>query len=161
MVHARPRGTLCLRSTAAASTEAADDVTNTDAPPPAPHALSLQQVEDEGHCLPLQAAWHYLPLLQDLQRLCRLLRIRPANPDEAAEEGEDFAAVATLFVSRRDCRRARGLWHKEERENASVDVNASTKGDGGGEDGSGRWARAAEGSCGGAEAQRGGREGGV
>ena len=44
-MHARPRGTLRLRSTAAASTEAADDATNTDAPPPAPYALAYNKLK--------------------------------------------------------------------------------------------------------------------
>ena len=46
-MHSRPRGTLRLRSTAAASTEAADDATDTAAQPPAPHALTYNEVKME------------------------------------------------------------------------------------------------------------------
>ena len=48
VMHARPRGTLRLRSTAAASTDAADDATDTAAPPPTPHALTYNKVKMEA-----------------------------------------------------------------------------------------------------------------
>jgi hypothetical protein len=46
-MHSRPRGTLRLRWTAAASTEAADDATEIATPPPAPHALAYNKVKME------------------------------------------------------------------------------------------------------------------
>ena len=43
MMHAQPCGTLRLRSTATASKEAADDETDSAAPPPAPHILAYNK----------------------------------------------------------------------------------------------------------------------
>ena len=93
-MHSRPRGTLRLRWTAAASTEAADDATEIATPPPAPHALAYNKVKMEDIVSLFKRRGIIFPSSKIYNKFAGSFGYVPSIPTEQLRRGRRRCAVA-------------------------------------------------------------------